>query len=194
MASLDLDDIGTLNLEIRKQDTANLDVAMDKPGSYIAITGATGTTTITVTCTQSFTAGEYVHIKNVSGMTDINGTHQITARDATTFTIVLSAATSQTYIANGTAAEYDTAYDLSSGFTAKLDVKADKTGAADLSLTNGSGITLGNGTVGIEMTSAQTDTLAAGTYYYDFEITETSTGVVTTLFEGTITMIQDVSN
>ena len=194
MASLDLDDIGTLDLEIRKQDTVSLTQTLKQPGSYVSITGATGTTTITVTATNSFTAGEYVHIKNVSGMTSINGTHQITARDATTFTIVLTTATAQTYIANGTAAEYDTAYDLSSGFTAKMEIKADKAGVADLALTNGSGITLGNGSVTIAMTSAQTDTLPAGTYYYDFEITETSPGTVTTLFEGTVTIIQDVSN
>lgn len=194
MASLDLDDIGVLNLEIRKQDSVSLVNNMKQPGSYIAITDATGTTDITVTCTQSFTAGEYVHIKNIDGMTDLNGTHQITSTTGSDFNITLDTATSQSYIANGTAAEYDTNYDLSSGFTAKMEIKADKTGVADLALTDGSGITLADGTVTIEMTSAQTDSLSEGNYFYDFEVTETSPGTVTTLFEGTITIVQDVSN
>ena len=194
MASLDLDNIGTLDLEFRKQDDVSLTLAMKNPGSYVAITGASGTTTITVTCTNSFTAGEYVNIKDVSGMTDINGNHQITARDSTTFTIVLTTATTQTYIANGTAAEFDTNWDLSSLYTAKLDIKADKTGSALIALTESSGLTLGDGSLIIDLTSLQTDSLTAGSYFYDFEVTLTSTGVVSTIFEGGVTVVQDVTN
>lgn len=72
-------------------------------GSAATITGATGTTTITVTCTNSFTAGDRIYITGILGMTDLNGSHTIVSRTSGNFTVTLSEATSQTYTSGGTA-------------------------------------------------------------------------------------------
>ncbi len=194
MASLDLDQAGTLNIESKKADTFSISMVNKIPGTYIAITGAVGTTDITVTCTQSFSAGQNVHIRDVIGMTDLNGVHLITSRTSNDFNVTLDAATSQTYISDGTAAEFDTNYDLSSGFTAKMDIKVDKLGVHTLEWSTVTGeIVLGDGTITIDETATNMD-IAAATYFHDFELTETATSEVITLFEGTLTINQDVTD
>lgn len=73
-------------------------------GSAFTITGATGTTTITVTATHSLAAGDRVFIENVGGMTDLNGVHTVATISTTvSFTVVLSTATAQTYTSGGSA-------------------------------------------------------------------------------------------
>jgi len=74
-------------------------------GTAITITAATGTTTITVTTgliAHGFSVKDRIRIGGVVGMTDLNGSHTInTVPLTTTFTVVLSKATSQTYTSGG---------------------------------------------------------------------------------------------
>ncbi|MFH2028991.1 MAG: ubiquitin-activating E1 FCCH domain-containing protein [Bacteroidota bacterium] len=74
-------------------------------GTIKAITAATGTTTITVTTgliAHGFSVKDRIQISGVVGMTDLNGSHTIdTVPLATTFTVILSKATSQTYTSGG---------------------------------------------------------------------------------------------
>jgi hypothetical protein len=68
----------------------------------VNITGASGTSTITVTASgHGNVAKDMIYIAAVEGMTDLNGTH-IVASAATTFTVTLSPATAQSYSTGGT--------------------------------------------------------------------------------------------
>ena len=73
-----------------------------------------------------------------------------------------------------------------SGYTARMQVReaADST-AYLLSLTNGSGITLGGtaGTIAVAITAAQSSAISAGSYAYDLELIS-SGGAVTRLLQG----------
>ena len=82
-----------------------------------------------------------------------------------------------------------------SGYTAAMQVReaADST-AYLLSLTNGSGITLGGtaGTIAVAVTSAQSSAISAGSYAYDLEITA-GAGQVTRLLQGAFNMVGNVT-
>jgi hypothetical protein len=70
-------------------------------GSATNITGASGTTTITVTASgHGLAVKDMVKISSVGGMTDLNGTHIVTA-SSTTFNVVLGTATGQSYSSGG---------------------------------------------------------------------------------------------
>ncbi len=70
-------------------------------GSATNITAASGTTTITVTASgHGLAVKDMVKIVSVGGMTDLNGTHIVTA-SSTTFAVVLGTATAQTYTSGG---------------------------------------------------------------------------------------------
>ena len=68
---------------------------------------------------------------------------------------------------------------------------------AVLSLTSSSGggivITAVSGLVAIHATAAQTRAIDEGTYYYDLEITDTFTGVVTRLIQGQAVVSAEVT-
>jgi hypothetical protein len=85
-----------------------------------------------------------------------------------------------------------TGYNLTS-YTAKLQART-QYGAptAFVTLTNGSGITLGDGSFTWTFTNAQTDTFPLGRWVYDFEITS-SGGQVTRLIEGSMTVTPQVT-
>ena len=72
------------------------------------------------------------------------------------------------------------------GYTSAMQVRtaADST-AYLVSLTNGTGITLGGtaGTIAVALTSAQSSAIPAGSYAYDLEITS-GAGEVTRLLQG----------
>ena len=72
------------------------------------------------------------------------------------------------------------------GYTSAMQVRtaADST-AYLVSLTNGTGITLGGtaGTITVALTSAQSSAISAGSYAYDLEITS-GAGEVTRLLQG----------
>lgn len=81
-----------------------------------------------------------------------------------------------------------------SGYTAAMQVRASHAASTTvLSLTSGSGITLGGaaGTITITASAATTAAIEAGTYVYDLELTTGST--VTRLVEGSVTVTPEVT-
>jgi hypothetical protein len=68
------------------------------------ITGASGTTTITVTfSSHSFVVGDRILIESVGGMTDLNGEHTVATIAAGTDLTVVIPETAQSYTSGGTA-------------------------------------------------------------------------------------------
>jgi hypothetical protein len=80
------------------------------------------------------------------------------------------------------------------GYTAAMQVRASYSSAtAIISLTNGSGITLGGaaGTIQLNISAVTTAALTAGTYVYDLELTYA--GTVTRLLEGQFVVTPEVT-
>lgn len=81
------------------------------------------------------------------------------------------------------------------GYSAAMQIRtaADST-AYLLSLTNGSGITLGGtaGTVAVAITAAQSSAISAGSYAYDLELTA-GAGLVTRLLQGAVNVSGNVT-
>jgi len=83
-------------------------------------------------------------------------------------------------------------YDLTT-FTAKLQARTSYGApSAFVTLTNGSGITLSNGSFTITFTNTQTNSFPLGKWVYDLEITSGS-GTVTRLLQGTLTVTPQVT-
>lgn len=86
-----------------------------------------------------------------------------------------------------------TALDLT-GYTAAMQVReAASASTALVSLTNGSGITLGGtaGTIGVVISSTASAAIAAGSYSYDLELNSGST--ITRLLEGAFNVTGNVT-
>jgi hypothetical protein len=80
------------------------------------------------------------------------------------------------------------------GYTAAMQVRESAdAGTAIISLTNGSGITLGGtaGTIDVVISSAQTAGAASGSYSYDLELN--SGGTITRLLEGSFNVTGNVT-
>jgi hypothetical protein len=108
--------------------------------------------------------------------TDPAGEYNIICRQGDTFTRGVTITTA------------GTAYNLTNA-TAAFTVRASEDATVQLSLTNGSGITLGGtaGTALITATATQTSSIEAGVYTYDFTITEGA--AVTTFLVGSFTVL-----
>jgi hypothetical protein len=81
------------------------------------------------------------------------------------------------------------------GYSAALQIRTSPLAKTTvLSLTSGSGITLGGtaGTIAIHATNAQTGSITNGTYAYDLELTSAG-GIVTRLINGTIQVTPQVT-
>ena len=81
------------------------------------------------------------------------------------------------------------------GYTARLQARVDVEDTETvLSLTTGSGITLGGalGTISLDRTATQTTLLPAGTYVYDLELIAGS-GTVTRLVQGELLLSAEVT-
>jgi hypothetical protein len=79
-------------------------------------------------------------------------------------------------------------------YTAAMQVRESaRSGTALISLTNGSGITLGGtaGTIGVVISHTASAAIASGAYSYDLEID--SGGVVTRLLEGSFVVTGNVT-
>lgn len=86
-----------------------------------------------------------------------------------------------------------TALDLT-GYTAAMQVRESVGATATLvSLTNGSGITLGGtaGTIGVTISSTASAAISAGSYSYDLELNSGST--ITRLLEGAFNVTGNVT-
>ena len=84
------------------------------------------------------------------------------------------------------------------GYSSALQVRSLPTSpTAVLSLTSAAGggitITSATGLVAIHATATQTRSIDEGTYYYDLEITDTFTGVVTRLVQGQAVVSAEVT-
>jgi len=81
------------------------------------------------------------------------------------------------------------------GYTARMQVRPSYDASTTvLSLTNGSGLTLGGaaGTVTLRVEAATTTTVSAATYVYDLEL-QSGGGEVTRLVEGTLEVTPEVT-
>jgi hypothetical protein len=83
------------------------------------------------------------------------------------------------------------------GYSAALQLRSlpsDPTAVLTLTTAN-SGITITalTGVVAIQATATQTRAIDEGTYYYDLEITDTFTGVVTRLVQGQVVVSPEVT-
>jgi hypothetical protein len=148
-------------------------------------------TTVTVTAVNAFTVGQLVSITGVIP-SQYNFTNvAIASRNANQFTITNSA--TGTYISGGVAY---VPVNLS-GCTAALQLRSlpnDPTAALTLTTANG-GITLTalTGNIAVTATAAQTRAIDEGYYYYDLEITATTTGVVTRVAQGQILVSAEIT-
>jgi len=82
-----------------------------------------------------------------------------------------------------------------SGYTARLQARIDVDEVDTiLSLTTGSGITLGGaaGTITLDQSASQTAVLPKGEYVYDLEL-QSSSGVVTRLLQGELNISAEVT-
>jgi len=85
-----------------------------------------------------------------------------------------------------------TGYNLTT-YTAKLQARTNYgASTAFVTLTNGSGITLGDGTFSLTFTNAQTNAMPLGQWVYDLEITS-STGKVDRVIQGSFTVTPQVT-
>lgn len=81
------------------------------------------------------------------------------------------------------------------GYSARMQVREKATSPGTLlSLTNGSGLTLGGsaGTIALSVSATATAALEAGQYVYDLEL-QSGGGVVTRLLEGRFTVKAEVT-
>lgn len=80
------------------------------------------------------------------------------------------------------------------GYTALMKLRTEPSGDAILSLSNGSGITLGGaaGTIAVAITATQMTALEAGSYLYDLKLTQAST--VTRLLQGSFLITPEISH
>lgn len=110
---------------------------------------------------------------------DPAGEYNIVIRQGDTFNRAL------TITSNGSA------YNLTNT-TAQFTVRSGEDATVQLSLTNGSGITLGGtaGTANITATSTQTSAIEAGVYTYDFTLTSGSS--VTTFLAGSFKVLGSI--
>lgn len=82
------------------------------------------------------------------------------------------------------------------GYTAALQLRSlPADSIAALSLSTGSGITItaATGLIAVHATATQTGAIDAGKYFYDLEITQTSTSIVTRIIQGQITVSAQVT-
>jgi hypothetical protein len=111
------------------------------------------------------------------------GKHNIKARQGSTFNF------------NFTISTDDVAWPLLETYSAAMQVRASVTSSKKiLSLTSGSGITLGATTGGVAVTvsAATMAAIPASTYVYDFELTYPD-GTVVALLEGKFTISAEVT-
>jgi hypothetical protein len=148
-------------------------------------------TTVTVTAVNAFAIGQTVSISGVIP-SQYNFTNAVIAsRNASQFTITNPA--TGTYISGGVAY---VPVNLT-GFTSALQLRSlpnDPTAALTLTTENG-GITITplTGQIAVTATAAQTRAIDEGYYYYDLEITQTATGIVTRVAQGQILVSAEIT-
>lgn len=147
--------------------------------------------TVTVTAVNAFAVGQLVSISGVIPSQYNFQNVPIATRSASQFTI--TSPTTGTYISGGVAY----APVNLSGFTSALQLRSlpnDPTAALTLTTENGGiAITALTGTIAVSATAAQTRAIDEGYYYYDLEITQTATGIVTRVAQGQILVSAEIT-
>jgi hypothetical protein len=148
-------------------------------------------TTVTVTAVNAFAVSQLVSITGVIPSQYNLQNVAIASRNATQFTITNPA--TGTYISGGVAY----APVNLTNYTAALQLRSlpnDATAALTLTTSNGGiAITPLTGTIAVTATAAQTRAIDEGYYYYDLEITDTPTGVVTRVAQGQILVSAEIT-
>jgi hypothetical protein len=161
----------------------------NQPSTITNIT-ANGTT-ITVTAVNGFAVSQIVSITGVIPSQYNLQNVAIATRSGSQFTITNPA--TGTYISGGVAY----APVNLSGYTAALQLRSlpnDPTAALTLTTENGGiAITALTGTIAVTATAAQTRAIDEGYYYYDLEITQTSSGIVTRVAQGQILVSAEIT-
>jgi hypothetical protein len=162
----------------------------NQPVTITNITG-NGTTVTYTTAAQAFAVGQLVSISGVIpsqyNLTNV----PIATRTSTQFTVTNPS--TGTYISGGLAY---VPVNLT-GCTAALQLRSlpnDPTAALTLTTENGGiAITALTGAIAVSATAAQTRAIDEGYYYYDLEITQTATGIVTRVAQGQILVSAEIT-
>jgi hypothetical protein len=162
----------------------------NQPVTITNITG-NGTTVTYTTAAQAFSVGQSVSISGVIPSQYNLQNVTIATRSSTQFTITNPS--TGTYISGGVAY----APVNLTGYTSALQLRSlpnDATAALTLTTENGGiAITALTGTIAVSATAAQTRAIDEGYYYYDLEITQTSTGIVTRVAQGQILVSAEIT-
>ena len=161
----------------------------NQPSTITNIT-ANGTT-VTVTAVNGFAVGQIVSISGVIPSQYNLQNVAIATRSGSQFTVTNPA--TGTYISGGVAY----APVNLTGYTSALQLRSlpnDATAALTLTTENGGiAITALTGTIAVSATAAQTRAIDEGYYYYDLEITQTATGIVTRVAQGQILVSAEIT-
>ena len=148
-------------------------------------------TTVTVTAVNAFAVGQLVSIEGVIPSQYNLQNVAVATRTSSQFTITNPS--TGTYISGGVAY----APVNLTGYTAALQLRSlptDTTAALTLTTANdGIAITALTGTIAIHATATQTRAIDEGYYYYDLEITQTATGIVTRVAQGQILVSAEIT-
>lgn len=196
-----------LNLVIRQGETFLRVIRWETPPFvYKAITAITKAAPVSITATgHGLATGWRVAVVSAGGMEQINAPNspprdsdfeQCTVGDANTITLNRVNSTEYDTYTSGGYLQFYTPVDLV-GYTARMDIKNRIGGTELASITSGAPdnrIVLDNVNHTITITISAADT-AAFTWtkgYYDLEMVS-PTGVVTTIFSGTVTLTREVT-
>jgi hypothetical protein len=144
---------------------------------------------ITFTADNGFSAGQTVFIQGILPSQYNLGNAIIATRTATEFTVQNPA--TGLYLSGGSALS---AVDIT-GYTAEMQLRSlpnDRIAVLTLDTTSGITIDGPSGTIAVHATAAETETIIAGPYYYDLEITS-PTDVVTRIVQGELNVNAEVT-
>lgn len=147
-------------------------------------------TSVTFTAVNAFAVSQVVSIEGVIPSQYNLQNVVIASRTSSSFTVTNPA--TGTYISGGIAY---VPVNLT-GYTAELQLRSlpnDPTAALTLTTSSGITITALTGEIAIHATAAQTRAIDEGYYYYDLEITQTATGIVTRVAQGQILVSAEIT-
>lgn len=148
-------------------------------GSLVTFTGVNG-----------FSSGQTVSIDGV--LPPQYNLQNVTVNSATSSQFTVTNGATGTYVSGGIA----TAPVNISGYTAALQLRSNPSDTtAVLSLTSSAGITItgASGQIDVHATATQTRAIDEGPYFYDLEITDSQSGVVTRVAQGMAVVSAEVT-
>jgi hypothetical protein len=196
-----------LNLVIRQGETFLRVIRWETPPFvYKAITAITKAAPVSITATtHGLATGWRVAVVSAGGMEQINAPNnpprdsdfeQCTVSDVNTVTLNRVNSTEYDTYTSGGYLQFYTPVDLT-GYSARMDIKNRIGGTELASITSGAPdnrITIDNvnHTITITISAADTTAFTFTKGYYDLEMVS-PTGVVTTIFSGTVTLTREVT-